>query len=291
MNQQHEIEEVKRHHNLFFGNSPVRIIEDDHGQPWWVVKDVCEILEHSQAAKAVAGLDSDEVKKIHLANSTGHLREMIAVNESGLYTLIIRSHKPQAKPFRKWVTSEVLPTIRKTGGYIHPAAEQVAAPAESRLLVALAETTSRMFESMTSTLEKVASRIDRLEAARPLPKAVAPARAARPKIASYGAFQVAGFVQACCRTSATGACRKEVLYRHYQAFCQEHGFQAFTYNGFFRLLWQATGVRQSRAGSGSRLVLGIVPDSAPRQRSLPGAGEHLAAGLGHNGKKWHGMEA
>lgn len=99
-----------------FEKHPVRVVTDDDGNPWWVAKDVCDILNHSNHRMAIEGLDDDE-KGITKAYTPGGIQEMITISESGLYTLIIRSNKPEAKPFRKWITSEVLPQIRRTGGY------------------------------------------------------------------------------------------------------------------------------------------------------------------------------
>ena len=87
--------------------------------PWFVAKDVCEVLELSDVNKAVSKLDEDE-KLIRKLFVSGQNRDMIIVNESGLYTLIMRSNKPEARRFRKWVTSEVLPSIRATGQYAMP---------------------------------------------------------------------------------------------------------------------------------------------------------------------------
>lgn len=88
------------------------------GEPWFVAKDVCEILGHTNPSMAISLLDEDERGK----KSLGRQGEAWIVNESGLYALIMRSNKPKAKPFRKWVTSEVLPSIRKFGFYVHPSA-------------------------------------------------------------------------------------------------------------------------------------------------------------------------
>lgn len=90
------------------------VIED--GQPYWIAKDICDVLELSNSRKALGRLDDDQ-KGVTLSDTPGGVQEMATVNESGLYELIIRSDKPQAKAFRKWVTSEVLPSIRRTGGY------------------------------------------------------------------------------------------------------------------------------------------------------------------------------
>ena len=90
-----------------------------NNEPWWVLKDVCEVLELSNSRMVADRLDDDEVCKFNLPHpqSPEKTLEMQAVNESGLYAVILRSDKPQAKPFRKWVTSEVLPSIRQTGYY------------------------------------------------------------------------------------------------------------------------------------------------------------------------------
>lgn len=93
----------------------VRTVEKD-GETWWVLSDVCRVLELSDTRRTAERLDEDELTRLRL-HSGGQSREMYAINESGLYNVILRSDKPQAKPFRKWVTSEVLPTIRKTGQY------------------------------------------------------------------------------------------------------------------------------------------------------------------------------
>lgn len=101
-----------------FESKEVRALTID-GNPWFVAKDVCNVLEHSNHRAAVDGLDDDE-KGVSKFYTPGGQQEMLIISESGLYTLIIRSNKPQAKPFRKWVTAEVLPSIRKTGGYALP---------------------------------------------------------------------------------------------------------------------------------------------------------------------------
>ena len=86
------------------------------GNPWFVASDVCNILDYTKAKDAIRILDDDE-KGAQQMRTPGGNQTISIINESGLYTLILRSNKPEAKPFRKWVTSEVLPTIRKTGSY------------------------------------------------------------------------------------------------------------------------------------------------------------------------------
>jgi anti-repressor protein len=96
-----------------YGEQEIRVITDKHGNPWWVAKDICDVLGLSNPTVALETLDDDERSKKNL----GRQGAVNVINESGLYTLIFRSNKPAAKPFRKWVTSEVLPAIRKTGFY------------------------------------------------------------------------------------------------------------------------------------------------------------------------------
>ena len=101
-----------------YQNNQIRTIEKD-GEPWFVLKDVCTVLGLSDTNKTAERLDPDELTRIKLV-SGGQEREMYIINESGLYNVILRSDKPEAKPFRKWVTSEVLPSIRKHGAYMIP---------------------------------------------------------------------------------------------------------------------------------------------------------------------------
>ena len=86
------------------------------GDPWFVAKDACDCLDLANSRDAVSRLDDDE-KGVGKADTLGGSQDMMLISESGLYTLIMRSNKPEAKVFRKWVTSEVLPSIRKTGSY------------------------------------------------------------------------------------------------------------------------------------------------------------------------------
>ena len=103
----------------FEDSTPIRSLIKD-GEPWFVAKDVCDVLGIQQPVRAVENLDSDEVSKTHITDSLNRQQETYIINESGLYALVIRSNKPNARKFRKWVTSEVLPSIRKTGKYAAP---------------------------------------------------------------------------------------------------------------------------------------------------------------------------
>ena len=101
-----------------YNSVEVRTIQND-GEPWFVLKDVCNVLHIGNSRDVVARLDQDE-KGVGQIDTLGGEQEMTIINESGLYNVILRSDKPEAKPFRKWVTSEVLPTIRRHGMYATP---------------------------------------------------------------------------------------------------------------------------------------------------------------------------
>lgn len=106
--------------NLQIFNSPefgqVRTIQQN-GEPWFVGKDVAEILGYSNTPKAIRDHVDDEDKLTERIVLSGQNREMTIINESGLYSLILSSKMPKAKEFKRWVTSEVIPAIRKTGKY------------------------------------------------------------------------------------------------------------------------------------------------------------------------------
>lgn len=111
----------------------VRAIILADGNPWFVAQDVCEALEHSDTSMAVRRLDADEKGTSIVCTHSGE-QEMLVISESGLYSLVLTSRKPEAKRFKKWITSEVLPSIRKTGSYSiqqHQALPNFANPAEA----------------------------------------------------------------------------------------------------------------------------------------------------------------
>lgn len=107
--------ELKIFENPAFGK--VRVVKKG-GEPWFVGKDVAEILGYSNTKDAIAKHVDDEDKLGAQIATSGQNRNMTIINESGLYSLILSSKMPKAKEFKRWVTAEVLPAIRKTGGYI-----------------------------------------------------------------------------------------------------------------------------------------------------------------------------
>lgn len=107
--------------NLQIFDSPdfgqIRTIQQN-GEPWFVGKDVAKILGYERADNAIRNHVDDEDKLMHQISASGQNREMYIINESGLYSLILSSKMPKAKEFKRWVTSEVIPAIRKHGGYL-----------------------------------------------------------------------------------------------------------------------------------------------------------------------------
>lgn len=97
-----------------FKGAPLRTLTDEAGESWFVAKDVCDILEISNPSDALKRLDDDERSRVNL----GRQGETNIVNEAGLYVLVLGSRKPEAHEFQRWVTHEVLPSIRKHGGYM-----------------------------------------------------------------------------------------------------------------------------------------------------------------------------
>ena len=99
-----------------YEGAEVRTVQID-GEPWFVLADLCRELEISHVKDTATRIDEDDLGQTEVIDRMGRSQKVWIINESGLYTVILRSDKPQAKPFRKWVTSVVLPSIRKTGSY------------------------------------------------------------------------------------------------------------------------------------------------------------------------------
>lgn len=117
-----------------FDAHALRVQVDDAGQPWFNGNDVCAALELANPRDALAKhVDSDDVAKRDIIDSLGRVQLASFVNESGLYALILGSTKDAAKRFKRWVTSEVLPSIRKTGAYAVTPVSALPAPTQDRV--------------------------------------------------------------------------------------------------------------------------------------------------------------
>ena len=112
-----------------FGNQEIRTVTDEHGEAWFVANDVCAALELGNPSQAlISHVDVEDLHKLDTL-TPGGLQKLNHVNESGLYALIFGSRKESAKRFKRWVTSEVLPAIRKNGYYATNPAVQERTPA------------------------------------------------------------------------------------------------------------------------------------------------------------------
>lgn len=140
-----------------YENNNVRTVEMN-GEPWFVLKDVCKALGIAKYRDVADRLDADERAPVRV-DTLGGAQEMICINESGLYNVILRSDKPAAKPFRKWVTAEVLPAIRKNGGYIANQETMTDAELMSQALLVAQKT----LEARTKRLEELAAANKQLE--------------------------------------------------------------------------------------------------------------------------------
>lgn len=107
--------EVLNSQTFNFMGKNVRVVMKDN-EPWFVASDVCDVLGLQNPTKSISSLDEDERSNFKL----GRQGDANTISEAGMYTLALRSRKPQAKPFRRWVTHEVLPAINRTGSYAIP---------------------------------------------------------------------------------------------------------------------------------------------------------------------------
>lgn len=149
-----------------FNGQSLNCITDDAGNPLFRADDVCEILEFANTRDALANhVDTEDVAKRDTLTAGG-VQAVNHVNESGLYSLIFGSKKPAAKVFKRWVTSEVLPSIRKTGSYTAPAAESSLAPhklaVDAAEVKALVRIQQREFELSRAASEGATERLENL---------------------------------------------------------------------------------------------------------------------------------
>lgn len=139
--------EIKIFENVQFGR--VRTITKE-GEPWFVASDVCKALEIKNSRDALTRLDEDE-KGVALTDTLGGQQNMTIINEPGLYSLILGSRKPEAKAFKRWITHEVIPSIRRSGGYIAGQEQMTDAELVARALLVV----QRQLEERNAELERV----------------------------------------------------------------------------------------------------------------------------------------
>lgn len=199
-----------------FDDAMLRVHTDNKGNPWFVAKDVCRLLDLGNVTEATRNMDDDELTSA-LLKSGGQGREMFIVSESGLYSLIFRSRKPEAKRFRKWVTAEVLPALRKTGAYAapgaalalpdaHAAALRLKPALRERLLSDALQAARIAGASTVEEVEALYARFCLLVSDKPAP------------VREHGDWfdHFLGWVESCVQPGAHGThTRAEVLYGHF----------------------------------------------------------------------------
>lgn len=135
----------------------VRVVEGPDGEPWFVARDVCDCLELADTNKALLGLDHDE-KCEHEDYSCSGRRPLI-ISEPGLYSLILRSRKPQARTFKRWITHDVLPALRRTGHYSMPAPSSAPTAVDADLARLMLDRLT-IIEQQLAPLKEKAGRFD-----------------------------------------------------------------------------------------------------------------------------------
>lgn len=242
-----------------YNSQDVRVIIDALGAPWWVAKDVCDVLNISEYRHAVEKLDDDErgVEKVH---TLGGPQEMIVINQSGLFTLVLRSNKPEARPFRKWITSEVLPAIMQTGEY-----SLVKEPDPSRHLLHMGrryERVTRIFRSL-----KIMARTAGFTGTQAVLRAN---RVTREKT-GFDCLELIGggdlsapvyiesFVDDACHLGPDCTVHPASLYDAYVSWCNSHNGLPFGKIQFYQYIVTTYGLRRYRpSGSTVEMFEGIA---------------------------------
>lgn len=142
-----------------FKGASLRTLTDEAGEPWFVLKDCMSILDLGNPTETVKMFDEDEFSTAEVIDSIGRRQQAYIISEPGLYRLVMRSRKPEAKEFQRWVTHEVLPQIRKTGGYI----PTTAADDDMTILAKAVMIGQRTMEAQKQQIASQQSRIVELE--------------------------------------------------------------------------------------------------------------------------------
>lgn len=152
--------EIKIFRNAQFGE--IRTLADEANEPLFCLADLCAALGISNHRNVKARLDEDDVRLMDTTDSLGRTQQVIYVTESGMYDVILRSDVEKAKPFRKWVTSDVIPTIRKTGGYIAAKPDDTPEMIMARAVIvaqATIERQNKLLEEQSAKIEADAPKV------------------------------------------------------------------------------------------------------------------------------------
>lgn len=142
-----------------FRGTSLRTLTDEAGEPWFVLKDCMSILDLGNPTETVKMFDKDEFSTTEVIDSIGRRQQTYIISEPGLYRLVMKSRKPEAKEFQRWVTHEVLPQIRRTGGYIPTSA----ADDDMTILAKAVMIGQRTMEEQKRRIQAQQTRIDELQ--------------------------------------------------------------------------------------------------------------------------------
>jgi prophage antirepressor-like protein len=161
-----------------FKGHEVRTVIEQDGEPWWIAADVCDVLGLDQTSRAINRLDDHE-KGVTTITTPGGPQQMAIINESGLWSLVLTSRKAEAKAFKKWLTSVVIPALRKTGRYEMPGSQQPPTALDSlaRALTCLVETMEderRERKVLSAKVSHMARQVEKLNSVTLLPLRVVP---------------------------------------------------------------------------------------------------------------------
>ena len=234
-----------------FEDKLVRTIMDDGGEPWFVAKDVCRVLEIANHRDAVAQLDEDEKDAVGISDAIGREQETTIISESGLYALVFRSRKPQAREFGRWVRKEVLPALRRKGHYempgrsgsrpvdLDPAALRLRPALRERILGSAMQCARLMGASSMAEVESIFCRCCELVASTP----------EQPLLpADKEAGLIRDFMRECCRNSKGAKTTAGAVYDHFRVWWNQRSKEPLPSQKRLGALLQERFVRHRRGG-------------------------------------------
>ena len=229
-----------------FDSNDVRLSDRD-GEPWFVLADVCRVLEIGNPSDAARRLDDDEKTTLDsIEGRAGHgAQSLIIINESGLYSLILTSRKPAAKRFKKWVTSQVLPTIRRTGSYGQPD------PAPSHL--------EQRFERVLTLAEKLVDALAITAASGPASPSIKPPGQGRPGKKRGKYFSVSEIILQVTGDTELPHRAPIAIGRNITQFCEDHDHASRMYKG--KKIYPKSAVNSWLHRGGRDLILSSVEEN------------------------------
>lgn len=230
---------------FYYGDDRIRVIQDENGDPWWMAKDVCDVLKLFNYRKAVLSLE-DEEKGITKSNAYGDEQDLVTISDSGLYTLIIQSNATESKKFLRWIIYDVMPiihrtkhhlnagmdytgfitdsTVRKSGNMYFPIAKLVEA-ADKFLEGEAALKALNFFTGMPvdDLLEKLENKKLKHQAAN----------------IDFRTQVFDAFISDVCVFGEHYQVSRKDLFKNYESYCQKNGCIAYSRENFFRELYSA----------------------------------------------------